>query len=322
LRLTYPIAGYEITGGITNVDLTISGYRSGTWDALGNAYSLSLTNALYTRLKVQASPRTIPTPGTPTYTCLIDTIAVRRWAYTSVVETVQDTAGSIVRADPPSGSRDVATKVYVDAVGAAAADAAAAAWSTKPATSDVNLDGHRLFLDSKWALVGSGAWSALSYDGSVSTGIETNQMRFEINGAVVWAATLGYSLTTINSLTMSNGGTNVAMMVSTNGVSSDPWPEYATQVTGPWARVPSYTEGWTLGMATNQFPVTFANPVVGSGSGFFRVCYTTPGAVDKATFYVPTQAPRFMFPAGDYLVGTGSNLYYVTAGGATNAVWP
>jgi hypothetical protein len=323
LRATYPLAGYAITAALTNTTLVVSGYNAGVWELIGSAATESLTNRTYTRLKIEADPDTIPgIGGTPTYAAVLNSVVLHRWAYTSQVDVAQDTAGMHLRADDPIADRDVANKRYADSVGAAAAASAAAAWSTQPATTDVNLAGHRLFLDSKWALVGSGAWNALSYDGSVSAGVETNEMRFEINGAVVWSATLGYSLAHINSLTMSAGGTNVTMLVATNGVSSDPWPEYATAVTGPWAPVPSYTEGWTLGMATNQFSVAFVNPIVGSGSGFFRVCYTTPGAVEQATFYVPTQAPRFLFPAGDYLIGTGSNLYYVTSGGVSNALYP
>jgi hypothetical protein len=294
---------------------------SNTWGT-----AVATNTAVYLRLSANND---IPPFGEPSLT--ISNIIVTSWSHPATWRQTSDTAGQIVLVDNPTASRQIVNK---QTLASAVAAVTPSSWAQYPATTNVNLSGHRLIMTEGWTLTQTGGVGIISYADAWAT---SNELTIAHNGVAVISAQSGVGGLHIDDFSIV--GSNVTLWVSTNGVVSAPLPQYTADLLAPdWATIGSYTSTYPV-VTNSAYRIDFDLP--DGNTGFFRAIQQVSAGLVNISADLQVQgaypwrpqthtndAPGEFTPRwiGDELIiHDSTNIVYRAFGSTTNdwvSVWP
>jgi hypothetical protein len=294
---------------------------SNTWGT-----AAATNTAVYLRL---SASNDLPSFGDPSLT--ISNIIVTSWSHPATWRQTSDTAGQIVLVDNPTASRQIVNK---QTLASAVAAVTPSSWAQYPATTNVNLSGHRLIMTEGWTLTQTGGVGIISYADAWAT---SNELTIAHNGVAVISAQSGVGGLHIDDFSIV--GSNVTLWVSTNGVVSAPLPQYTADLLAPdWATIGSYTSTYPV-VTNSAYRIDFDLP--DGNTGFFRAIQQVSAGLVNISADLQVQgaypwrpqthtndAPGEFTPRwiGDELIiHDSTNIVYRAFGSTTNdwvSVWP
>ena len=223
-----------------------------------NAYVT--TNEVYFRVGLYES---VPPPGTPSAT--ISNIIARSFTRPDLYGNVFDIASQILLTDTPtlgSDGRQVATKAYVDGI---TPSADLSKWAEYPAIEDIKADGKRIILGGGWAIQEENGFGFLSY---ADVWASTNMLVISHDGSPIITAEPGIGGLHINSISIDSETDIVTLLISTNGVVSEPFIQYTANLMAiDWQIYPLLTNTYPI-VTNGSYMVQFNQPE--TDTGFFR----------------------------------------------------
>jgi hypothetical protein len=264
----------------------------------------------------------VPPPGELDTT--ISNIIAASWTRPDLYGEIADTAGQIIHVDPATQPRQPAQLAQLETAVAAVTPAT---WSLYPALGPVRAD--KVIVGNGWSIHElEGGLSFLSFADALTT---TNGLTIANNGSAALTFTPGLAGLHIAAVVLD--GSNATINVSTNGVDSEPFIRWTSDIMAPdWIRLDAVSSTWPD--ATNGvyiIEVIVPDPAAGFLSaaretGAARIDTHAPlydlGERVATTSSVAAVEARLdtveAWPAATFLVD-GTNLLWVS-GGVTNRI--
>jgi len=244
---------YSNVGIVLTSPLLTNGISTLTYSAAGSMivnteFSLDGTNwAPLAATNVAAYVCLRLTNGIPPFEggdyAAISNVVATSWSHPTLWQIPFDTAGQKLLVDDPTDERQA---VNLRTLAGAITPTAPSAWSEYPATTNVNLNGHRLIMTAGWSVVQTAGVGIVSY---ADVFVTNNELTIAHDGIPVLSASSGLGGLHVSGFSVQ--GSNAVLWVSTNWVMSAPFPEYTADLLSP---------DWTVpGTWTSSYPVITNN---------------------------------------------------------------
>lgn len=237
-----------LTNGLASVTWTVSGLLSVRAETSTNQAdwidAIPTAAPVYLRVSVTND---MPSPGDLDTT--VSDIVALSWTRPDLLYSTNNTAGQQIQVDDPQTARAIVNRQTLDRE---LAGIEPSTWADYPASTNVQLSGNRLILGYGWDISADSAGTSIKINGRDAMTIAD-----EATGVAITS----YAITS----------NTVYMTVTTNGVTSEPYPEWTPTLVPvtDWQAITNYVGSYPTATTNDTYTLTF--PHQGGGIGYYRV---------------------------------------------------